>query len=109
MKATGEPTKNIVSQEELMFEYDQLSREILQQDVQAIQILAGIIIMVSALMTIAFGTAVSSLLVKGILFLLGQVIVCIGLWQTVHRAYIRLLGHTHTLPFIYNCWRLPIV
>ena len=70
-----------------------------QQDVQSIQVLAGVVILVSALMTIAFGVAVS-LLVKGILFLLVQVIVCIGLWQTVHRAYTSLTIAAYLRTFV---------
>jgi hypothetical protein len=100
MKNTNEPTKNVPSLEELIFEYDHLRREILQQDVQSIQVLGGVVLLVSALMTIAFGVAVSSLLVKGILFLLVQVIVCIGLWQTVHRAYTSLTIAAYLRTFV---------
>jgi len=100
MKNTNEPAKNVSSLEELMFEYDQLRREILQQDAQSIQVLVGVILLVSGLTTIAFGVAVSSLLVKGILFLLVQVIVCIGLWQTVQRAYISLTIASYLRTFV---------
>lgn len=100
MKNTNEPTKNVPSPEELMFEYDQLRREILQQDSQSIQVLVGVILLVSGLTTIAFGVAVSSLLVKGMLFLLVQVIVCIGLWQTVQRAYISLTIASYLRTFV---------
>lgn len=80
MENTNEPIKNSPSLEELMFEYDQLRREILQNDTQSIQILGGVVLLVSVLMTIGFGGGVPSLLVKSILFLLAQVIACIGLW-----------------------------
>lgn len=100
MKNTNEPTKNVSSLEELMFEYEQLRREILQQDAQSIQVLVGVILLVSGLTTIAFGVAVSSLLVKGILFLLVQVIVSTGLWQTVQRAYTSLTIASYLRTFI---------
>ena len=100
MRNTNESTKNVPLPEELMFEYDQLRREILQQDSQSIQVLVGVILLVSGLTTIAFGVAVSSLLVKGILFLLVQVIVCIGLWQTVQRAYISLTIASYLRTFV---------
>lgn len=100
MQNINEPSKNSPSLEELMFEYDQLRREILQQDSQSIQVLVGVILLVSGLTTIAFGVAVSSFLVKGILFLLVQVIVCIGLWQTVQRAYISLTIASYLRTFV---------
>jgi hypothetical protein len=100
MKNTIESTKNAPSREELMFEYDQLRREILQQDMQSIQVLVGVVLLVSALTTIAFGVAVTSLLVKGILFLLVQVIVSIGLWQTVQRAYTSLTIASYLRTFV---------
>jgi hypothetical protein len=93
-------TKEVPSPEELMFEYDQLRREILQQDMQSIQVLVGVVLLVSGLTTIAFGVAVTSLLVKGILFLLVQVIVSIGLWQTVQRAYISLTIASYLRTFV---------
>jgi hypothetical protein len=49
--------------------------------------LAGVVVLVSALITIAFNKEVPSPLVKCILFLLAQVIACIGLRQTVGRAF----------------------
>jgi len=100
MKNTNEPTKNIPSLEELMFEYDQLRREILQNDTQSIQILAGVVLLVSALTTIAFGGGVPSLLVKGILFLLAQVIACIGLWQTVQRTHTGFMIASYLRTFV---------
>jgi hypothetical protein len=92
--------KDSLPLEELLFEYDQLRREILQQDIQSIQVVAGVLVLVSALMTVAFRVAVSNLLVKGLLFLLAQVIVCIGLWQTVQRAYISLRIASYLRTFI---------
>jgi hypothetical protein len=100
MKNTKEPTENVPSLEELMFEYDHLRREILQQDIQSIQVLVGVVILVSGLTTVAFGVAVSSLLVKGILFLLVQIIVCVGLWQTVQRAYTSLTIASYLRTFV---------
>jgi hypothetical protein len=97
---TNTDNKNSPPLEELMFEYDQLRREILQQDIQSIQVVGGVILLVSALMTVAFGTAVSSLLLKGLLFLLSQVIVCIGLWQIVQRAYTSLTIASYLRTFI---------
>ena len=92
--------KNSSPFEELIFEYDQLRREILQQDMQSIQVVAGVIFLVSALMTIAFNVAASSLLVKGLLFLLAQVIASVGLWQTVQRAYTSLTIASYLRTFV---------
>ena len=100
MAGTNKLKKDNPPLEELMFEYDHLRREILQQDIQAIQVVAGVILLVSAVMTIAFGVAVSSLLVKGLLFLLMQVIVCIGLWQTIQRAYTSLTIASYLRTFV---------
>jgi len=100
MKIQNELNNNSPTLEELMFEYDHLRREILQQDIQSIQVVVGVILLVSALMTIAFGVAVSSLLVKGLLFLLVQVIVCIGLWQTIQRAYTSLTIASYLRTFV---------
>ncbi len=94
------PTQNSPPLEELLFEYDHLRREILQQDIQSIQVLAGVVLLASALMTIAFGVAVSNLLVKGLLFLLVQAVVCIGLWQTLQRAYTSLTIASYLRTFI---------
>jgi len=100
MISTNKLNKNSPPLDELMFEYDHLRREILQQDIQSIQVVGGVILLVSALMTIAFGVAVSSLLVKGLLFLLAQVIVCIGLWQTIQRAYTSLTIASYLRTFV---------
>jgi hypothetical protein len=100
MISTNELNKEDPPLEELMFEYDHLRREILQQDIQSIQVVGGVILLVSALMTMAFGIAVSSLLVKSLLFLLVQVIVCIGLWQTIQRAYTSLTIASYLRTFV---------
>lgn len=99
-KNMNKSSKHKPSLEELLFEYDHLRREILQQDTQSIQVVGGVVILVSALMTMAFGAAVSNLLLKGILFLLAQVIVCIGLWQTVQRAYTSLTIASYLRTFV---------
>lgn len=72
--------------EELLFEYDQLRKEILHNDTLTIQILGGIVLLAGALMSVAFSEAVTDLWVKGFLFFLVQLIACIGVWQTIDRG-----------------------
>jgi hypothetical protein len=72
--------------EGLLFEYDQLRKEILHNDTLTIQILGGIALLAGILMSAAFRNEVPNLWVKGFLFFLVQLIACIGVWQTVDRG-----------------------
>jgi hypothetical protein len=95
-----ESTKIAPSSEELISEYEHLREEILHDDAITIQILGGIVLLTTALISVAFSTSIQSLLVKGILFFLAQLIACIGLWQTVHRGYSTFMIASYLRTFV---------
>lgn len=67
--------------EELLFEYDQLRKELLQRDAQLLQIRFAIIVFIGALYTVAFSSAVSSEGGKAALFLATFFFAFSGMWQ----------------------------
>jgi hypothetical protein len=89
---------------ELMFEYDQLRREILQNDVMAIQISGGVFLIVSALMGFALTREGVDNLIKGSLFIVAGIAAIYGLFQTTWRvkntriiaSYLRVHVEPHT-------------
>lgn len=75
-----------IKSKELMFEYDQLRKEILQNDALAIQISGGVFLVVSALMGFALTREGVDNLVKGSLFLVAVLAAIYGLFQTTWRV-----------------------
>lgn len=71
---------------ELLFEYDQLRKEILNNFTLGIQILGGTVTFVAGIMTLAFSQAASNLLGKASLFFVAETIAFIGLNQTMNLA-----------------------
>jgi hypothetical protein len=82
---TGQIANASPSADERMFEYDQLRKEILHNDTLTMQILGGVVVVASALMSVAFGINVQNLLIKGLLFFFAEIIAIIGLGQTIDR------------------------
>jgi hypothetical protein len=74
------------SSTELMFEYDQLRKEILHNDELTVRIMQATIALAGAATTVAFSEAITADLAKALLFLMGEVISFIGLWQTIDRS-----------------------
>jgi hypothetical protein len=70
--------------EELKFEYDQLRKEIMQNDLLTVQVMAGIIILTGALMGFASNQTVDPLL-KAFLFFFLEITALIGLMQNTDR------------------------
>jgi hypothetical protein len=75
-----------IKSKELMFEYDQLRKEILQNDVLAIQISGGVFLVVSALMGFALTREGVDNLTKGSLFIVAGLAAIYGLFQTTWRV-----------------------
>lgn len=75
-----------IKSKELMFEYDQLRKEILQNDVLAIQISGGVFLIVSALMGFALTREGVDDLIKGSLFIVAVLAAVYGLFQTTWRV-----------------------
>lgn len=71
---------------ELMFEYEQLRQEILQNDVLTLQILGATVLLVGTIMGIAFSEAVKSFAVKGVLFFMADVVALVGMLQHTDRG-----------------------
>ena len=72
---------------QLLFEYDQLRKEILGNFTLGLQLLGGTVVFVSAIMTLAYSQAVRSFLEKGALFFVGEAIAVVGLMQTMSLAH----------------------
>jgi hypothetical protein len=70
--------------EQLMFEYEQLRKEILQNDAQILQIMGGILILTSAIMGFAFQYT-SDPIEKCSLFTLASFVSYIGISQNVNK------------------------
>lgn len=85
------PDKDSVKTEdkvrELLFEYDQLRKEILGNFTLGIQILGGTVTFVAVIMTLGFSEAIKSYLAKAALFFVGETIAFIGLTQTMGLAH----------------------
>ncbi|HYX71760.1 MAG TPA: hypothetical protein VE732_03245 [Nitrososphaera sp.] len=74
-------------QRELLFEYDQLRREILGNFSLGVQILGATVTFVAVIMTLGFSGAVKSHLAKAALFFVGETITFIGMLQTLSLAH----------------------
>src|SRR5215210_2216272 len=72
---------------ELLFEYEQLRKEILGNFTLGLQILAGTVTFVAVVMTLGFSEALKSFLAKAALFFVGEAIAFIGLMQTMSLAH----------------------
>lgn len=75
-----------IKSKELMFEYDQLRKEILQNDMLAIQISGGVFLVVSALMGFALTREGVDNFIKGSLFIVAALAAIYGLLQTTWRV-----------------------
>lgn len=73
------------AKDEIMAEYDQLRKEILQNDTLALQIIQFIILLASALMGFAFTQQIKDDLLRSILFFLVETIAFLGLSQNADR------------------------
>lgn len=71
---------------ELLFEYDQLRKEILENFTLGVQILGGTVTFVAVIMTLGFSGAVKSYSAKAALFFVGESIAFIGMLQTLSLA-----------------------
>ena len=74
-------------QRELLFEYDQLRKEILGNFTLGVQILGGTVTFVAVIMILGFSDAVKSYLAKAALFFVGESIAFIGMLQTLSLAH----------------------
>lgn len=74
-------------QRELLFEYDQLRKEILGNFSLGVQILGGTVTFVAVIMTLGFSGAVKSYLAKAALFFVGESIAFIGMLQALNLAH----------------------
>jgi hypothetical protein len=72
---------------QLLFEYDQLRKEILVNHTLELQILGGTVTFVAVIMTLGFSVAVKNYLAKAALFFVGETIAFIGLMQTLGLAH----------------------
>jgi hypothetical protein len=86
--------------EELRFEYDQLRKEILQNDHLTLQILWATAIINGAIMTIAFSEAVESSAMKGLLFFVVEVIAILAALQTASRSHSTFLIASYLRAFV---------
>jgi len=82
MKTTAQEQEDL---QELLFEYDQLRKEILQNDVLTLQILGTTILLVTAIFSVVFSQALQASTGKGFLFFLATAIAIIGMLQSVDR------------------------
>lgn len=73
--------------EELLFEYEELRKEILSNFTLGIQILGGTVTFVAVIMTLGFSEAIKSYLARAALFFVGEAIAFIGLNQTMSLAH----------------------
>lgn len=74
-------------QRELLFEYEQLRKEILANFSLGVQILGGTVTFVAVIMTLGFSEAVKSNLAKAALFFVAESISFIGMLQTLSLAH----------------------
>ena len=86
--------------EEFKPEYDSLRQEILHNDTLITQILGGVVVLSSALMSIALSDSVTNLLVKSFLFFFVQAIAYIGLLQTLERERTNFVIASYLRTFI---------
>ncbi len=73
-------------QRELLFEYDQLRKEILENFSLGVQILGGTVTFAAVIMTLGFSGAVQNYSAKAALFFVGESIAFIGMLQTLSLA-----------------------
>lgn len=84
-KGNAGTERPIPSIDELRLEYDRLRQEILHNENLVNQILGGVVLLVTVLISVAFSESVPTPLLKAFLFFLAQIIASIGLWQTLER------------------------
>lgn len=87
MLAHAAPNVSEDKTKELLFEYDQLRKEILGNFNLGLQILGGTVTFVAVIMTFGFSQAVQSNLAKAALFFVGETVAFIGLIQTMSLAH----------------------
>jgi len=80
------PNEQADKSQELIFEYDQLRKEILHNDAVSLQILGATVVISASIMSITFSEAVKSLTTKGLLCFMAEAVVFIALWQVIDRA-----------------------
>lgn len=80
-------TKAEKKTEELLFEYEELRKEILNNFTLGIQILGGTVTFVAVIMSLGFSEAIKSYLAKAALFFVGEAIAFIGLNQSMNLAH----------------------
>jgi hypothetical protein len=73
--------------EELLFEYEELRKEILSNFTLGVQILGGTVTFVAVIMTLGFSEAIKSYLAKAALFFVAEAIAFIGLNQIMNLAH----------------------
>lgn len=71
---------------QLQFEYDQLRKEILHNDILSLQLLGGIILFTGSIAGISFAGS-KTMEVRGILFFIAQSVSIIGLFLSIDREY----------------------
>jgi len=94
------PSQNPDSSEDLRFEYEQLRKEILQNDTLQTQALYATIVLAGAAMTVASNLPDTILWVKGVFFFAAGVIAMIGLWQNIDFSRSTFLIASYMLTFI---------
>jgi UDP-N-acetylmuramyl pentapeptide phosphotransferase/UDP-N-acetylglucosamine-1-phosphate transferase len=71
-------------EEELMFKYEQLRKEILQNHTLTLQVMGGVLVIASALVTYILTKEYISTQLKAFLFLLLGVVASLGLLQDIY-------------------------
>lgn len=84
---TNNHTEIESKREELLFEYEELRKEILSNFTLGIQILGGTVTFVAVIMTLGFSEAIKSYLAKAALFFVAEAIAFIGLNQIMSLAH----------------------
>lgn len=86
--------------DQLIFEYDQLRKETLQTDVITLQILAGVLVITTALMSLAFSDKISPNELKSTLFFMTEIVGFIGLLQNTDRVKSTIIIASYIKNFI---------
>jgi hypothetical protein len=87
MSSESHPVTPEERTKQLLFEYEQLRKEILGNFTLGLQLLGGTVTFVAVIMTLAYSEAVESYLAKGALFFVGEGIAFVGLMQTMSLAH----------------------
>ena len=82
-----EPQQNQNDIQELLFEYEQLRKEILQNDTLVLQIMGGTAVLVTAILGVVFTETVQQTAGKGFLVYVATIVTLLGLSQVIDKHH----------------------